>query len=98
AEERPIDQPAVRKTLRAAGLALVPSARPGDFAQAVMELGARVCVAGAPRCPSCPVAKQCRGRALGTQARLPARSPRRAKRVVTVACVAVERRGRVLLV
>lgn len=44
--------------------ALVDPARPGDFNQAVMELGATVCVpAGAPACGSCPVAALCAAKA-----------------------------------
>jgi A/G-specific adenine glycosylase len=97
-EERSIDLPAVRAALRARGLALVPSDRPGDFAQAVMELGAQLCVAGRPRCEICPVRASCRADAAGRAADLPARTPRPAKKVVHITCVAVERRGRVLLV
>jgi A/G-specific adenine glycosylase len=93
-----IDRPEVKAALRARGLALVPADRPGDFAQAVMELGARVCVPGQPRCPECPIRRSCRADAEGRAAALPARTPRRAKKVVALACVAVERRGRVLLV
>jgi A/G-specific adenine glycosylase len=39
--------------------ALLASSRPGDFNQAMMELGATVCVPRQPRCPSCPVRKWC---------------------------------------
>jgi A/G-specific adenine glycosylase len=39
--------------------ALLSSSRPGDFNQAMMELGATVCVPGEPRCPMCPVRKWC---------------------------------------
>ncbi len=98
AERQTIDKPAVRASLRARGLRLVPADRPGDFAQAVMELGARVCVAGAPRCGDCPVATWCAARAAGATAKIPVRSPRRAKRAVHLVCVAVVRAGRVLLV
>jgi A/G-specific adenine glycosylase len=38
---------------------LLASSRPGDFNQAMMELGATVCVPRAPRCPVCPVRKWC---------------------------------------
>jgi A/G-specific adenine glycosylase len=98
ADQRPIDRPAVRVALRAFGETLVPARRPGDFAQAVMELGATVCATSTPRCGECPVARFCRAHAEGRAAQLPARTPRAAKRVVEIACVAVERRGRVLLV
>jgi A/G-specific adenine glycosylase len=97
-DERAIDLPAVREQLRARGQALVPRERPGDFAQAVMELGATTCVASTPRCERCPVVRFCVALAEGKADKLPVRLERRAKRIVQVACVAVERRGRVLLV
>jgi A/G-specific adenine glycosylase len=50
---------------------LVPQARPGDFAQALMDLGSGICTPRAPDCAHCPVAKHCRGFALGIQERLP---------------------------
>jgi len=39
--------------------ALVPRGRAGDWNQALMDLGATICVARAPRCPSCPVKQSC---------------------------------------
>ncbi|HZR30077.1 MAG TPA: A/G-specific adenine glycosylase [Terriglobales bacterium] len=42
---------------------LLDDRRPGDFNQAMMELGATVCLPQAPLCPQCPVAQLCRGRA-----------------------------------
>lgn len=97
-ERRAIDDPRVRTELRSAGQALVPAARAGDFAQALMELGARVCVPRNPRCTECPVARLCTARATGAATVLPLRRPRMAKRAVELVCVAIERRGRVLLV
>jgi len=43
----------------------IPKGRAGDFNQAMMELGALICEAGAPRCGSCPVSAECRARGLG---------------------------------
>ena len=43
--------------------ALVPRGRAGDWNQALMDLGATVCTARAPRCPACPVGPACRSRA-----------------------------------
>ncbi len=43
----------------------IPRGRAGDFNQAMMELGALVCVAAAPRCASCPVERLCAAKALG---------------------------------
>jgi A/G-specific adenine glycosylase len=50
---------------------LVDPHRPGDFNQALMELGATVCTPRSPDCPVCPVAEVCRARAAGTQAERP---------------------------
>jgi A/G-specific adenine glycosylase len=96
--DEPIDRPPVRERLRALGQALTPAARPGDFAQAVMELGALVCIPASPRCEECPVAEACVARAEGRQSLLPVRLPRAARRAVRLACAAVERRGKLLLV
>jgi A/G-specific adenine glycosylase len=98
AVDEAIDRPQVRARLRALGQALVPARRAGDFAQAVMELGALVCVPGTPRCAGCPVRRWCVAAREGRIGELPVRLERRAKRLVRLACAAVERGGRVLLV
>ncbi len=51
----------------------------GDLAQALMDLGATVCLPAKPRCGSCPLAADCRGRQAGLAAVLPRRAPRRAR-------------------
>jgi A/G-specific adenine glycosylase len=71
---------------------------PGDWNQALMELGATVCTPRRPACPACPLRAPCRARAAGIQEELPESRRRRAPVDVTVAAVVVERRGRVLLV
>ncbi len=71
---------------------------PGDWNQAVMELGATVCTPRAPACPACPWRRSCAARAQGLQEQLPEKRPRSAPRVVAVAAALVERDGRVLLV
>ena len=97
-ERRSIDRPAVRAGLRWQGQKLVPTRRPGDFAQAMMELGALCCLPREPRCRQCPAARFCRARAEGATGSIPLRAKRPAKRHIHLACVAVERRGRLLLV
>lgn len=57
--------------LREVAGAVVPRDRPGDFNQALMELGATVCTPRSPRCATCPVASLCRARARGTVERRP---------------------------
>jgi A/G-specific adenine glycosylase len=72
-------------------------ARPGDFNQALMELGALVCTPRAPRCAQCPLARDCEARRCGLQAELPARPARRAAVAIeTRVALVLEARGRVL--
>ncbi len=90
--------PAAKPRLRELAAALTPSARAGDYAQAMMDLGATVCVPRSPRCDACPLSGDCAGRALGIAGRLPARArkaPRPTRRAV--AWLALNRKGEVLL-
>jgi A/G-specific adenine glycosylase len=66
-------------TLRKHARTLVPRDRPGDFNQAVMELGATLCAPRNPRCKRCPVRDACLARIRGTVARRP---PPRARTAV----------------
>lgn len=77
---------------------LLDPASPGDWNQAVMELGATVCTPRAPACPACPLRRSCRARARGIEESLPEKRGRRSPVDVTVAAVVLERDGRVLLV
>lgn len=80
------------------GAELLDPQAPGDWNQAVMELGATVCAPRDPACAGCPLGAHCRARAAGTQGELPERRARREPVDVTVAAALVERDGRVLLV
>jgi A/G-specific adenine glycosylase len=71
---------------------------PGDWNQALMELGATVCAPRKPACPACPVREHCRAHALGIEAELPETRVRHAPGEVTVAAALVEQDGRLLLV
>ena len=77
---------------------LVDPDDPGDWNQALMEIGAVVCTPRRPACPACPVRSACRSHALGLQDRIPEPRQGRAPVDVTVAAALVERDGRVLLV
>ncbi len=72
--------------------------RPGDLAQAMMELGATVCIPSTPRCPLCPLNKTCEGKAKGIAASLP-RKQREKKRPQKYGHVywITDGKGRVLL-
>jgi A/G-specific adenine glycosylase len=63
--------PKARGTVRALTDALVPADRPGDFAQALMDLGATICTPKRPACALCPWMAPCRARAEGLQEAFP---------------------------
>ena len=74
--------PAAKPRLRALARELVPAERAGDFAQALMDLGATICTPRRPRCVLCPWRDDCAARAGGFAEDLPARAekPERAMR------------------
>nr|WP_238401820.1 A/G-specific adenine glycosylase [Altererythrobacter sp. C41] len=90
--------PGARKAIRAAADAITPRQRAGDFAQAMMDLGATICTARDPRCLLCPLSAGCEARRSGDPACFPVKAPKKAKpqRVGTVWWIA--REGRVWLV
>ena len=77
--------------------ALVPMRDPGDWNQALMELGAVVCTARAPRCEVCPLRSHCRARSLGRVEDYPPPVPRRARVALRRAVAWIVRDGRVLV-
>jgi A/G-specific adenine glycosylase len=90
--------PAAKAELRRLAAGLTPAKRAGDFAQAMMDLGATVCTPQRPSCPVCPVADLCAARAQGLAALLPMRSARRERPLrLALAFVALREDGAVLL-
>lgn len=87
-----------RRRLRNLAAELVPEGEPGDWNQALMELGATVCVPRSPRCPDCPIASECVAFASGVQDALPRVAAKRAVRTVPVVFVIARRKDAVLLV
>jgi A/G-specific adenine glycosylase len=73
----PVEEPATEERLWARAAELVDPERPGDFNQALMELGATLCRPRRPACDRCPLAAFCLARARGTQEQRPVRRPRR---------------------
>lgn len=77
---------------------LIDPARPGDFNQALMELGATVCMPRAPRCGVCPWSERCAARMGGNPERFPALPPRRESiPVLRAAALVADEQKRVLL-
>lgn len=77
---------------------LVPASRPGDFNQALMELGATVCTPRSPSCGTCPVQRHCAAFREHSVARLPELPKRAATISMTRVAAIVRRGGRVLAV
>ena len=71
--------PAAKPELTALAAALTPAQRPGDHAQAVMDLGATICTPRSPACGICPWRDPCAARLAGTAAELPKKAPKKAK-------------------
>lgn len=68
--------PGAKSRLTELALPLVPEGRPGDFAQALMDLGAAICTVKRPACALCPWADACEGRRLGIAENLPVKAPK----------------------
>jgi A/G-specific adenine glycosylase len=90
--------PAAKAELRVLAATLTPAKRAGDFAQAMMDLGATVCTPKRPSCLMCPLQSACQARAQGIAAELPQRAAKSVRPVrYGIAFVALREDGRVLL-
>ena len=85
ADDTPIDLPALKKRVQSELEAVYPQDCPGEFTQALMELGATVCVPnGEPKCGSCPCCSFCEGKTRWQE--LPVKLPKRRKSRKTARC------------
>ncbi|MCM1099851.1 MAG: A/G-specific adenine glycosylase [Clostridium sp.] len=81
-DQRLISDAKVKKAVEEELAQVIPEDRPGDFNQAVMELGACVCVpGGAPRCGECPIARWCMAHAAGAEQEYPVKAAHRERGV-----------------
>jgi A/G-specific adenine glycosylase len=88
----------VKPEIQARAAALVPKKRAGDYAQAMMDLGATVCTPRSPSCVICPLMAGCEGRQQGIAEELPRRAPKADKPIRRgLAFVLSNRDGAVLL-
>lgn len=76
---------------------LVPEDQPGDFNQALMDLGATICLPRYPNCPACPIRPGCIARRNGWQERIPPARRETPKKRITYLCGILEQKGRILL-
>ncbi len=85
--------PAAKKEIRARQETLTPQRRAGDYAQAMMDLGAAICTPKKPACSLCPLSDACAARAEGRQEDYPVKAAKAERPTRTgVAFVAVRRR------
>ena len=92
-----VDLPATEDLLWGAATALLSPKYPGDFNQAMMELGARICTPKSPNCGECPVRRHCEARAANMQDVLPNRTPKKAAPHYDVVVAAICRDGTYLI-
>ena len=98
ADCRDMARPQVKREVGEALRAVMPPNRPGDFNQALMELGALVCLPnGAPLCGQCPAESFCAAKRQGMAGRLPVKPPKKPRRVEERAVYLICRQNRVAL-
>ena len=81
-DRRDVTKSETKNAIRQALMDTMPQTAPGDYNQALMELGATVCLPnGAPLCGQCPAGELCAARRLGLTGELPVKAPKRERRV-----------------
>jgi A/G-specific adenine glycosylase len=90
--------PMAKREIKAALAPLVPAERPGDFAQALMDLGAGVCTPRGPVCGLCPLMIDCRARGRADLDRIPVKPPKKTKPQRYGLAYWIERDGAIWLV
>ena len=96
-DPRLVTDPQVKREFTARGMENQPPAKAGDYNQALMELGALVCIPGTPHCEVCPLADLCRGYAAGRADQLPVKPAPKAKGKVPVTVALIESEQGLLL-
>jgi A/G-specific adenine glycosylase len=93
-----ISSTAAKRRFATEANALLDRGRPGDFNQAMMELGATVCTPRSPDCAACPVVAFCAARAAGRERELPVKLKKPAARDIRLELVLLEKDESILLV
>jgi A/G-specific adenine glycosylase len=92
-----ISQTAVKNRIRELVQQFLPSDRPGDFNQALMDLGAMLCIPGQPRCSACPLSTHCLAFQQQAQGEVPVKKRKTKPKLVTLAAAIVQRGDAFLL-
>ena len=93
----PADAPAGEKILWALAERHLPKGHAGDYNQALMDLGASICLPRRPTCLLCPLRGLCKARALGLQEQRPVLKPKAEVPHYTVTAALLQRDGKILL-
>ncbi len=96
AEAGEVQSQPVRSRLRVLANQLLDPKRPGDFNQAMMELGATLCLPARPRCVVCPMAAQCEARQAGRQEQFPVKQKKSAAEQVSERILLIRRGAKYL--
>jgi A/G-specific adenine glycosylase len=93
-----IAKPSVKKEIRSIVKELLPFERVGDFNQALMELGATVCLpSGEPKCTVCPVRGLCEGCRQGIAAELPVKAGKKGRKIDKKTVLIIEYGGNICI-
>jgi A/G-specific adenine glycosylase len=95
--DTPADAPAGEKILWLLAEKNLPKGRAGDYNQALMDLGASVCLPKNPRCLLCPLTELCEARIKGIQEQRPVLAPKKVVPQYTVTAAVIRRGKKVLL-
>ena len=95
--EEEIDSQQGKRMLYSLGQELMPERRAGDMNQALMDLGAGICLPGRPVCARCPLSEECLAFAEGAAARLPVLKQKKVSLIIPVAVVLIQCGGRILM-
>ena len=86
-----------RRRIESIAASLVPAERPGDHNQAVMDLGATVCIPGTPDCRRCPLSAFCDAFHAGDAAELPVLPKSKPQKSISYAVLLIRSSGRILM-
>ena len=97
-DHRDVTRPQVKEEIHAALEQVIPREEPGDFNQAMMDLGATVCLPnGASLCDKCPAREFCLGRLRDTVRELPVKAPKKERKIEERTVYIILKDGRVAL-
>ena len=98
-DDRDILNPQVKKDWETLIESTIPKDRPGDYNQALMEIGACVCVPnGAPKCDACPFNQICQAHLSGTEVNYPYKAPKKARAIEEKTVLILRSEDKVVLV